>query len=152
MRQSSWSGFPDQNCFPSWRLANDNEAYGSCLFLPSFLTCGGLLPADSFSKQIWEPTAPWWNVVCGQLLQANLGADCSREGAQEGRGAEAAHGGDEVFKLPGLRGETDAFTIPQQFYPFVLAGVPESSSREWSQNLTSQKAVIFASERGVEWE
>ena len=74
------------------------------------------------------------------------------EGAREGRGAKAAHGGDQAFRLPGLGGETDALTIPQHSYPFGLASVPESSSREWSQHLTSQKAVIVASERGVEGE
>lgn len=35
------------------------------------------------------------------------------EDALGGRGAEAAHGGNQAFRLPGLRGETDALTIPQ---------------------------------------
>lgn len=42
---------------------------------------------------------------------ANLGADCSTEDAWEGRGAEAAHGGDQAVRLTGLRGET-ALTTP----------------------------------------
>lgn len=42
------------------------------------------------------------NAACRQLLQANLGADRSMEGAQESRGAEAALGREQGFRLPGL--------------------------------------------------
>jgi len=107
------------------------------------MTLEPVAPASSHlpSRHVAEP--------CLQTTsQSRSGAGCSTEGAQEGRGAEAAHSGDQGSGcLP-----SGVLAIPQHSWPFGLVGDPGSNSREWSQHVTSQKAAVVASERGVEGE
>lgn len=84
------------------------------------------------------------NAVC-RHLQANLGADCSTEGAQESRGAEAALGRQQGSRLPGL-GSSPCPSTPTPWGCWV----PQGAAAEWSQPLPCQAAVLIASEEGKE--
>lgn len=65
---------------------------------------------------------------------------------REGRGTGAALGEDWAFRL--LKEQNRCCHHSQHSYRFVLAGVPE---QQWNvvPELTSQKAMIVTSERGV---
>lgn len=95
---------------------------------------GTKLPGDW--PAITEPVVPasshlpyvWLHTVCRHLFQENLGADCSKESVQEGRGAAAALGREQGFSFLAW-GVGGALTMPRHSCPFRLVGAPGSSSR-----------------------